>query len=349
MKVNSISIKELCSYKHERILSFQFSFFYDINKGIKTVKPYKNIDFPDLEKIYKSEKLKELTEKLRQANEDERAELKKQLPFFTPFGTFEPARANINLKHFNDTLICLDIDGLLPHQIQDVRFILQTQQSTLLCAISPRGKGVKALILISERIPKEQCFNTLKLNKNHIAESLGLKDYVSKIDNAQFNPTQPCFFSYDEELYINQDAGVLDIKLIEYKEPVIKPLETGFFEIKQAKECSNYQTPIDYRIKRYFESATNNLIKFFACCVEGKRHSSIIKVQSIASWIHYAPALESEIKESLLNACIGMYGTLDNAQSNNVIKSFERAWKNAPIKRNPAIESIIQDSKYTKP
>lgn len=349
MKVNNISLKELCSYKYERVLSFQFSFFYDTSKGIKTVVPQQVICFSRLIEIYQSEKLKALTEKLREASEGERAELKKQLPFFTPMGTFEPARANVNLKHFNDTLICLDIDGLLSHQVQHVRFILQTQQATLLCATSPRGKGVKALILISERIPKEQCYNTLKLNKYHIAEALGLKDYVSKIDDAQFKPTQPCFFGYDSEMYLNQDARVLDIKLIEYVEPIIKPIETDFFAVKQAKECSNYQTPIDYRIKRYFEGATNNLIKFFALCAEGNRHSSIIKIQSIASWIHYAPALESQIKESLLNACINMYGTLENAQSNNVIKSFERAWNNAPIQRNQAIESIIQDSKYTKP
>jgi hypothetical protein len=351
MVVNNLSLKEQIEEREYlgKIHCVRFSFFYDTTKGIRTVKPYKEINFKDLVKIYKSDKLKVLTEKLRATeNETEKAELKKQLPFFTPMGTFSPARSLVNLHKFNSEIVCIDIDGLKPHQVQHVKFILEPQQSTLLCARSPRGKGIKALILINERTPKEHCYNTLKLNKNNIAEALGLNEYVSKIDNAQFNPTQPCFISYDEDIYINFQAEYLNIKFIQYKEPIIKRSEPDFLELKQTIENSNYQTPIDYRIRNYFQHATNNLVKFFALCSEGNRHSSIIKVQAIASWIHYAPQIESEIKESLLNACIGMYGTIQNAEANNVIKSFERAWNNAPIKRNETIESIINDLKYKR-
>jgi hypothetical protein len=138
----------------------------------------------------------------------------------------------------------------------------------------------------------------------------------------------------------------LYINLIEYIEPIIPTIETDFLNIKEKAVITNFKDPINYRIQKYFENSTNRLIKFFALCPAGNRHSSIIKVQAIASWIHYAPQIESEIKDSLLKACIGMYGTLQNAEANNVIKSFERAWNTAPIKRNATIESIIDDKKY---
>ena len=56
--------------------------------------------------------------------------------------------------------------------------------------------------------------------------------------------------------------------------------------------------------------------------------------------------MEDKIKEILLNACCKMYGSRKEAELNNVPKSFEKAWKNAPIKRNDTIEQIIHDKKY---
>ena len=322
-----------------------FSLFYDKIKGIETIKPKQAINFTRLIDIYNSELVKEISSKIKEADEQTKKELKKQLPFITPYGTFNPTRANVNLSSFNCFLLCLDIDGLKENEVQLVKFILTSNNSTLLCAISPRGLGIKALILINDRIPQHECYNTLKLNKNHIAECLGLLQFVNKIDNSQFKPTQPWFISHDTELYVNKNATTLRIHLIPYIEPEIvnEPIN---FDLINLAEKSNFRTPINYRIEKYFEYATNNLIKFFALCVDGNRHSSIIKVQTVASWLHYAPQLEAEIKSKLYNACCLMYGSENEAISNNVHKSFERAWKSAPIKQNFTIEEILSDIKY---
>ena len=327
--------------------NFKCSLFYDKSKGIYTTVPCEEIDFHRLIEIYQSSLVKEITEKIRVATEQEKKELKKQLPFITPYGIFKPTRANINISHFNCNLLCLDIDGLKENQIELIKAILKPQQSTLLCAVSPRGKGIKALVLISDVIPLENCYNTLKLNLHHIAESIGLTEFVNKIDLAQFKPTQPWFISFDEDLHFNKNYDFLKIKLIEYKEH-IEVVEVDFNAIEQVKSTTNFLEPINYRIEQYFFKTVEGLIKFFALCSDGNRHSNIIKVQLVASWIHYAPQLEDKIKEILLNACCKMYGSRKEAELNNVPKSFEKAWNNAPIKRNPTIENIINDIKYQK-
>jgi len=318
----------------------KFSLFYDVKKGIFSTEPIKEISIFKLFEIYKSDIVKDISKQIAEADEPTKKELKKQLPFITPYGTFNPTRCNMNMTSFNSSLLCLDIDGLKENEVHLVKCILTSHISTLLCAVSPRKRGVKALIMLNAIIPKEECYNTLKLNKNHIAECLGLSQFTNKIDEAQFKPTQPWFISYDEELYTNTTCTALNINLIPYSPPVREVCEVDF-NLIQSVENSNYKAPINYRVQKYFESATNNLVKFFALCGDGQRHSSIIKVQTIASWIHYAPELEDEVKRTLYNACCDMYGSHKEAMNNNVHKSFERAWNTAPIRQNLSIESIL--------
>jgi hypothetical protein len=325
--------------------NFTCSLFYDTEKGIYTTIPRSEIDFHKLIEIYQSPLVKHITEKIRVADEQEKKLLKKQLPFITPYGTFKPSRQQVNISHFNKQLLCLDIDGLKENEVELIKAILIPQQSTLLCAVSPRGKGIKALVFISDLIPLHNCYNTLKLNIFEIAEKLELSSFIKNIDFAQFKPTQPWFISFDENLYFNYTPQPLNIKLIEYKEFVIVD-EVDFDAIEQVKTTTNFLEPIDYRINQYFFKTVEGLIKFFACCGDGNRHSNIIKVQIVASWIHYAPQLEDKIKEILLNACCSMYGSRKEAEQNNVPKSFEKAWNTAPIKRNDTIEQIINDKKY---
>jgi len=322
-----------------------FSLFYDVSKGIKTTHPTSAINFKKLVEIYNSKLVQQVTSAIKIADETTKKELKKELPFITPYGTFSPSRSNVNMTSFNSHLLCLDIDGLKENEVQLVKFILTSNHSTLLCAISPRGRGIKAFVILKPVIPQDECYNTLKLNKNHLASLLGLEQFVSKIDLAQFKPTQPFFIAHDPEMYVNENCTPLALRLIKYTPPVLNIEKVNFDLIELAKQ-SDFEQPINYRIKRYFESATNNLIKFFAVCSEGQRHQSIIKVQTIASWLHYAPNLEQDIKTQLYNACCDMYGTEKQAIENNVHKSFERAWNTAPIRQNMTIEQILADPYY---
>lgn len=331
-----------------KVDELRFSLFYDVSKGIYTTEPIQeSVKFNRIIKIYNSEVVRRLSSALIYANEEQKKQLKKQLPFFTPLGTFSPTRTNENMTSFNDSLICLDIDNLEKNELTEIKKIIRENYSTLLCAVSPRGRGLKALILIDNTINRESCYNTLKLNLNTISDKLGLIRYTDKIDVAQFKPTQPCFISYDPTMYINTKCTPLNINLLPYIEPLFERATVDYEEINKIRQSTNYLEPINYRMKRYFDNSVDSLVKFFALCDTGNRHANIIKVQTISSWIHYAPQIESEVKSILLNACIGMYGTENEARNNNVIQSFNRAWNSAPNRRNDTLENILNDSKYS--
>lgn len=311
--------------------NLNFSLFYDVKKGIYTTTPVQQITFNRLIEIYKSESIKVITENLKNANEKDKSELKKQLPFITPFGTFNPIRKKESLESFNSSLIALDIDNISSSDAVEIKDILSKQISTLLCVVSPRGKGIKAFILISDTIPLNECYNTLKMNKSLIAESIGLTRFIENIDNAQFNITQPMFIAFDESIYYNEFARPLDIQLSEFKQPIFKRIS-----------ITNVPLNAKNRIESYLINATDKLCQFFNSCSEGNRHANIIKVQSIASWLHYAPSLESELKKRLYNACCSMYGNEKNALSNGVKRAFDKAW-DTQNQSNKVIESIINE------
>ena len=313
----------------------KFSLFYDTEKGIKNTTPKQAIDFKKLVAIYKSDKVNQLTEQLRNATAEDKARIKLQLPFFTPYGAFS-VRNNQSIEHHNSNIVALDFDGLDKPSAQKLKRKLTLNNSVLLCCISPRGNGVKALVLLDSRTTPATHYNALKFNNDAICEKLGIKEYTGHSDKAQFVLCQPMFVAFDSELYVNIDATPL-LKLRPYEPPQIEHQERTIL-------APSFQSN---RIEQYLLNASNRLYNELTSTKEGTRHHSIIKVQKIASWIHYAPHLESEIKNHLQSAVIFMYGGQRVAVEQNALKSFADAWNYAPKNANPTIEAIINDIKTT--
>jgi hypothetical protein len=310
----------------------KFSLFYDTEKGIKNTTPKQAIDFKRLVAIYKSDKVNQLTNQLRTATAEDKPRIKLQLPFFTPYGTFTH-RNNESITHHNSNLIALDFDNLDRPNAEKIKRKLKMQSSCLLCVISPRGNGVKALVLSSDTRTPENNYNVLKLNADNICGGLGIYEYKDYCDKAQFVLCQPMFIAYDKELYYNEDATAKNFNLKQYEPPTIE---------HQARTIIP-PSFTNNRIDRYLLNATEKLYNELLRTPEGNRHHSIIKVQKIASWIHYAPHLESEIKNHLQSAVVFMYGGQRTAIEQNGIKSFAEAWNKAPINTNPTIETIIHE------
>lgn len=314
--------------------NLRFSLFYDKEKGIFETTPHKQITFNDLVDIYQSDWLRIRTNYLLEAaTDEERQERKKELPFITPYGTFTQ-RNNSSIEHYNSRLIALDIDGLTPNTATAICKHLATIPATMLSTISPRQKGVKALILIANEMKLEQHFETLKHNKNIIATNLGLTAWADNVDLAQFVLCQPFFLSSAPLFFFNEKPTALNLKLQQYTPPQI-----------EEKEFTRNVSRTD-RVDIYLQRAADNLEQFFASCGAGDRHRNIIRVQSIASWLHYAPHLRLSIKRQLLNAVISMYGDLRTAQKNNAIKTFDNAF-NTPNQANDTIEQIIFNTHKT--
>ena len=322
--------------KSNYLEGLRFSLFYDRERGIGSVTPKTTVDFQTLVNVYSSPHVQQTTVNILQAKTpEEKAYYKKMLPFITPSGVFSQ-RNKTSITHHNNRLVALDLDGLTKETAIDCKELLSHLDCVLLAAISPRQKGVKALILISDTIPLEHHYETLKINKTAICDALGISKYINNVDRAQFVICQPFFIAYDPDLRISVNPEPLQIKLVQYTPPII---ERGKLSVSPPEAKT--------RIEKYLVSATSRLIEFFAGCPEGERHFSIIKVQSIASWIHYAPQLEQQLKTSLEMAVCDMYGGVKGAQSNNAIRTFQTAWNNAVNRDNKTIEQIISETSKT--
>jgi hypothetical protein len=315
------------------INSLKFSLFYDAEKGIHNVTPLKTIGLEELFSIYNADGVKQLTNELRAALPKDRPRIKLKLPFFTPYGVFTK-RNNSMLQYFNQELVALDFDGLDRPNAEKLKRKLTLQPCTVLAVISPRMNGVKALILLKCNKTPLSNFNDLKLNAESICGRMGIYEYKEYCDRAQFVLCQPMFIAHDPGAYMNPDAKAIDFNFKTYEPPQVQQYNRG--EINTSQTTNN-------RIDSYLLSATNKLYNELISTPKGQRHHSIIKVQKIASWLHYAPHLENEIKNSLLRACIAMYGGAAIAQLNNVQKSFAGAWNGAQNAPNPTIEIIINE------
>lgn len=313
----------------------EFSLFYDAEKGIKNTTPKQAIDFKRLVAIYRSDKVYQLTNQLRNATAEDKARIKNKLPFFTPYGAFTK-RNNESIAHHNSNIVAFDFDGLDKHTARQLKQLLTYNNSVLLSCISPRENGVKALVLLDSTTAPETHYLTLKFNNDTICEGLGIKEYKEHSDRAQFVLCQPMFIAHDRELYVNYDATPL-LKLQPYQAPQIEHQERTIL-------APSFQSN---RIEQYLLNASNKLYHELTSTKEGTRHHSIIKVQKIASWLHYAPHLENEIKNHLQSAVLHMYGGHKTATDQNAIKSFAEAWNYAPQNANPTIETIINDIKTT--
>jgi len=323
-----------------------FSLFYDVEKGIRNTTPRKVVNFEELVNIYKSERIQELTTQLQKAPKEDRQRIKLQLPFFTPYGTFS-TRNNASIEHFNNRLIALDFDGLDRPNAEKLKRNFTRLTCTMLAAISPRGNGVKALVLCEDELTAKYNYQTLKLNKDGICANLTVYEYKESCDLAQFKLCQPMFIAYDSELYVNMNPTPRKLIYKEFTTEQSNGLvtERNTSTIKYTPYLKPRNTIRAQRIDWYLLKATETRCKEFRRTPEGERHHQIIKVQKIASWMHYAPHLEHEIKSALLDAVISMYGNEQNAELNNAQKSFAEAWNGARDSVNTQIETIINELK----
>lgn len=312
----------------------KFSLFLDKQKGIESVVPKKTIDFKELVEVYKSAYLIDKTAELRnETNEAKRKALKKELPFITSSGTFT-YRNSKGIVHHNSNLCALDIDNLTEQTAIEVKAILAKNPAVLLATISPRGKGVKALVLLSSPLTPDKRYETLKTAKGALAFELGITEYLDNIDNAQFVLPQPFFLSHDASMYVNEQAQPLQIT---FAEIVKTPKALNLKPVHVPKHALN-------RVETYLMNATKLLANHLQTRKEGNRHFAIGKIASLKSILHYAPHLESEIKMALWTAICTAYGTEQDAINEGALRSIKTIWSNSPDLENETLNTIVNES-----
>ncbi|WP_209389792.1 VapE domain-containing protein [Chryseobacterium sp. RR2-3-20] len=125
---------------------------------------------------------------------------KKSLPAFTPSATFKGGRKMEFLTNYN-ALMVLDIDKLEKEKLQQCKTKIRMEDFVFASFVSPSGNGLKIFVKVSS--DKEQHKETfLKLQK-YFEELLQVE-----IDKSGKDITRLCFFSYDPEIFINENSQV---------------------------------------------------------------------------------------------------------------------------------------------
>ena len=129
---------------------------------------------------------------------------KKSLPAFTPSGKFIDGRKVELLAEYSNFMI-LDIDKLSPEDLNKAIEIVKNCEFTYASFISPSGNGLKILVKTDnlKTVHKE----TFLLIQSHYEELLNLE-----IDKSGKDISRLCFYSHDENLYLNEDSKVFKIQ-----------------------------------------------------------------------------------------------------------------------------------------
>lgn len=124
---------------------------------------------------------------------------KKSLPAFTPSATFNGGRKMEFLTNYNGLMV-LDIDKLEKEKLQQCRTKIRMDDFVFASFVSPSGNGLKIFVKVSSE--KEQHKETFLELQRYFEELLEVE-----IDKSGKDITRLCFFSYDPELYLNENAS----------------------------------------------------------------------------------------------------------------------------------------------
>ena len=158
-----------------------------------------------------------LRKSLAEKKEEAYNKAKKSLPAFTPSGKFVGGRKLEFLTEYSKFLI-LDIDKLSAADLQNAKHLANQSEFTFASFVSPSGNGLKILVKIDT--PKAEHKETFLKVQAHYENILKLE-----IDKSGKDLTRLCFYSWDENLYLNENATVFAsvVKQYSHAEPVEVP------------------------------------------------------------------------------------------------------------------------------
>lgn len=197
----------------------KFSFY---EKGIKDIKPSKEIDVKGFVLLLKSglyDKQLELIQK--ETDKDKRNILKSKLPYVTFAGTFKQ-RAKTKIKE-SSGLACFDFDDV--ENIKEIRDKLIKNKYTYLLFYSPSKTGLKLIV----KIPKVKDDEEYKQYWISIARSYNL----SCNDEATKDISRACYISSDTKPFLNPDSKIYTEKVED-----ISKLENKTTQTTQEKDIS---------------------------------------------------------------------------------------------------------------
>ncbi|WP_332031352.1 BT4734/BF3469 family protein, partial [Kaistella sp.] len=181
---------------------------------------------------------------------------KKSLPAFTPSATFKGGRKMEFLISYN-ALVVLDIDKITKEKLTESKEKLQNNEFVFAAFTSPSGNGLKIFVKVStDKTEHKETF--LKLQE-YFENLLQLE-----IDKSGKDITRLCFFSYDPELYLNENSK--EFSVIESREQpeIEKPAPTPSTQLPASDNYDAlYAHCIQFTEKKYqFVEGSRNYFVF---------------------------------------------------------------------------------------
>lgn len=173
------------------------------------VKNLKSATLEDIfEKIRTSGFLKKHSDTLRTIPTDNEQKIYKQnnFPYFNLGAFNNNYRKNVNLK--SSSFFLFDYDHL-DSKLDDMKSLLKADDRVFAFFVSPRGNGLKVIYRLENEITDPTFFSQLyKHYANEFKIDLGVDPDKTS------DPSRPCYFSYDPELYINTNSVPLKTDVV---------------------------------------------------------------------------------------------------------------------------------------
>ena len=184
-----------------------FKDIYDIDKPFLV-----NID-KVFERIKNGKSSKPIIEKIiKEQDKKEQDKLKKKLAVICFAGQFSHRNNDGIIEHSG--LICIDFDKV-GDRLNQLRTRFENDKYTFACFLSPRRDGIKVIVKIPTiKLETEDEAGHKKLNIDHKSYFEGLRMYYKEStmdDDAEV--ARACFESYDENIFINPNSALFDIRI----------------------------------------------------------------------------------------------------------------------------------------
>lgn len=131
-------------------------------------------------------------------------EIKSGLIGFTASGTYGISRTKANINTYSQ-IVCLDFDHIPVTELKTLTRNINDCKYSFASFISPSGEGLKVFIKVNSIA--EQHTNAYNQIANFYKE-LSAYDFDPKCKDI----TRLCFVSYDEDLFINENATIFEVK-----------------------------------------------------------------------------------------------------------------------------------------
>jgi hypothetical protein len=258
---------------------------------------------------------------------------KKSLPAFTPSGKFIGGRKLEFLTEYSKFII-IDIDKLSAADLQNAKHLANQSEFTFASFVSPSGNGLKILVKIET--PKGEHKETFLKVQDHYENISKLE-----IDKSGKDLTRLCFYSWDENLYLNENATVFasETKQSCQTELVsVSPLPTATVTATDYDAIYNHCVNFTEKKVQFVNGSRNIFVHQLACNLNRKGISLQQALGYIMSDFGYD---EKEVIQAVNSA----YGNIHEFGTNEKFEPPNKPKK----KENFSITDTTEDDDEDKP